>query len=845
MEKNEITIMKITSIFGLCIAASLCFLSCTDGDEIQPNITPNVATMPVKLALSMAPMYDTGSVTRARGDNSLDLVLGEEAGKAPDHAGMRSATDAGAQMRSVTDAGAQMNSATDAGTHPQTRASLTEAQENAVNEICVFQFDNATNTLKYSGYIALGTGTLTTDLSLATGMGTCTVYVLANVGDLTSKVAYGSSLADFKKLTAEVTSGKGTGDNLPMCGSNNNFDSNTANTLAISLTRSVAKVSLNLTTPNAGDLFAVSAIKLMNVAKKLHYVESAATAPSAPAELTDYTSNNSNTITWYIPENKAGTTSLTDWKDRYEGNAPATATYILIEGSYTPQNGTARDVSYAIYLGAGNNPADFNVARNTKYTVNAIIKGTNLDDGRVLVGKDLSAAGTRTANCYVVKTTDANKWYRFKATVRGNGAQTAAQISYTGAEIPAGAEISPVKAGLVWETRDNGGAVHTLDYVGYSRNGYIVFKLGSAPEGNAVVAAKDGASKILWSWHIWATAAFDGNSIKVQTYDTRPRSVSGHFKPAQRTGIKMMDRNLGAASGTASKVAAEVIKTYGLYFQFGRKDPFPAAGVMTRADNAEIVPVYDGSGNQILKNSNQPKNSTITRGIDQPAVAAQLAYTVENPLEFILCDSGDKANSYGGDNSNASYNWIFAAHPQTVPWKASNKLWGGGLTNEANSLPLATVVDIEKTIYDPCPYGYHMPPQDIWTNFTTAPSAYNTSNLNSYYNGIAADRFRQTNTSIGFTDAGFAVWGRRVFTTGTAEATVDGESNVAFYPAAGYRDGLNGLVSYVGLGCLGWSASPYSADSPYSSILRMDGDWVGTVTTPTRADGFPVRCVRD
>lgn len=50
-------------------------------------------------------MYDTGSVTRARGDNSLDLVLGEEAGKAPDHAGMRSATDAGAQMNSVTDAG--------------------------------------------------------------------------------------------------------------------------------------------------------------------------------------------------------------------------------------------------------------------------------------------------------------------------------------------------------------------------------------------------------------------------------------------------------------------------------------------------------------------------------------------------------------------------------------------------------------------------------------------------------------------------------------------------------------------------------------------------------------------
>ena len=800
--------MKVTRILGLWIVSALCFFSCTEEEQGPGNIIPDVSTTPVRLALGMTPMHETGGVTRARGDNSLDLVLGEES----DRAGTRAGT-------------------------------LTDDQENAVGDICVFQFGNGDSKLKYSEYATLTDGQLTADISLASGMGTCTVYVLANVGDLTSRVAYGSSLADFKNLAAEVTSGKGTGDNLPMCGSNNNFDSNTANTLAISLTRSVAKVSLNLTTPNAGDLFAVSAIKLMNVAKKLHYVESAATAPSAPAELTDYTSNNSNTITWYIPENKAGTTSLTDWKDRYEGNAPATATYILIEGSYTPQNGTARDVSYAIYLGAGNDPADFNVARNTKYTVNAIIKGTNLDDGRVLVGKDLSAAGTRTANCYVVKTTDANKWYRFKATVRGNGAQTAAQISYTGAEIPAGDKIAPTNASLVWETRE-GGTARTLDYVGYSRNGYIVFKLGSATEGNAVVAAKSGTTT-LWSWHIWATKAFDRAGIKVQAYDTRPRVVDGHFKPAQRKGIKVMDRHLGSASGAASKVAAEVIKTYGVYFQFGRKDPFPAAGVMARADDAEIVPVYDGSGSKILKNSNQKKNSEITKGTDQAAVKAQLAYTVENPLMFMLRDDGDKVAAYGGDDTNPSYNWIFAAHPQKTPWKASNKLWGGSLVDEATSLPLATEVNIKKTIYDPCPYGYHMPPQDIWTNFTVAATVYNSSNI-ADYNVVAGDKFNQTDSKIGFTDANFKVWGRRYFTTGEASATAaDGTSNEAFYPAAGYRSGADGRVYYVGWGCYAWSASPFSATSQGAGFLDVDSHWVGPVDGTGRADAFPVRCVRD
>ena len=801
--------MKVTRILGLWIVSALCFFSCTEEEQGPGNIIPDVSTTPVRLALGMTPMHETGGVTRARGDNSLDLVLGEES----DRAGTRAGT-------------------------------LTDDQENAVGDICVFQFGNGDSKLKYSEYATLTDGQLTADISLASGMGVCTVYVLANVGDLTSRVAYGSSLADFKKLAAEVTSGKGTGQNLPMCGSKNDFNSETANaSLTVQLTRSVAKVSLNLTTPNAGDLFAVSAIKLMNVAKKLYYVESAATAPSAPAELTDYTSNNSNTITWYIPENKAGSNSLTDWKDRYEGNVPATATYILIEGSYTPKGGTARDVAYSIYLGAGDKPGDFNVARNTRYTVNATIKGTNLNDGRVLVGKDLSAAGTETANCYVVKTTDANKWYRFKATVRGNGAQTAAQISYTGAEIPAGDKIAPTNASLVWETRE-GGTARTLDYVGYSRNGYIVFKLGSATEGNAVVAAKSGTTT-LWSWHIWATKAFDRAGIKVQAYDTRPRVVAGHFRPAQRTGIKVMDRHLGSASGAASKVAAEVIKTYGVYFQFGRKDPFPAAGVMARADDAEIVPVYDGSGSKILKNSNQKKNSEITKGTDQAAVKAQLAYTVENPLMFMLRDDGDKVAAYGGDDTNPSYNWIFAAHPQKTPWKASNKLWGGSLTNEANSLPLATEVNIKKTIYDPCPYGYHMPPQDIWTNFTVAATVYNSSNI-ADYNVVADDKFNQTDSKIGFTDAGFTVWGRRYFTTGEASATAaDGTSNEAFYPAAGYRYGADGRVNYVGWGCYAWSASPFSAASQDAGFLTVGSSWVGPVNHTSRADAFPVRCVRD
>ena len=809
--------MKVTRFLGFWVLSALCFFSCTDEERETGIIIPDVPTTPITLSLGMIPMQETGSVTRARGEHSLDLTLGEEQGKPVNDTVHRTVTRAG---------------------------TLTDAQENMVNDICVFQFGNADGKLKYSEYASLTDGRLTADISLASGVGICTVYVLANVGDLTQKVAYGSGLADFKKFAAEVSSGKGTGQNLPMSGYKNNFNSETDNvSLSVSLTRAVAKVSLKLTTPNVGDVFTVASVKLMNVPKKLYYIEPAATAPTVE-ELTTYTSDNSKTVAWYIPENKAGSNSLTDWKDRYEGNVPAAATYILIEGSYKQEDGTVREVAYVIYVGAGDRPGDFNVVRNTKYTVNADIKGTNMNDGRVLVGRDLSAAGTQTANCYVVKTTDANKWYRFKATVRGNGAETPAQISYTGTLIPANDKITPTNASLVWETRQ-GGTAPTLDYVGYSRNGYIVFKLGEATEGNAVVAAKNG-TVTLWSWHIWTTAAFDRDGIKVQTYETRPRTGLVDYAEITRREYQMMDRNLGAASGTATKVAEEAIKTYGLYFQFGRKDPFPGAGVMTRVNDADIVPAYDGSGNKILKNSNQVKNSTITEGIDQTAVKVQLAYAVENPLMFILKDDDDKAVVYGGDGTNPAYNWIFAAHPVkggkegSVPWKASNKLWGSGLLDETTGLILGTITNVKKTIYDPCPYGYHMPPQDAWTNFTTGTMAYNTSVMVEY-NTVAADKYNQTVESVGFTDANFVVWGRRFFTTGNTETANAG--NVAFYPAAGYRDSSDGHVNSVGWGCYVWSVSPYSATSQNGGFLTTSSDWVRPIGGSGRSSAFPARCV--
>ncbi|MCD8184879.1 MAG: hypothetical protein LUE99_19430 [Bacteroides sp.] len=65
---------------------------------------------------------------------------------------------------------------------------------------------------------------------------------------------------------------------------------------------------------------------------------------------------------------------------------------------------------------------------------------------------------------------------------------------------------------------------------------------------------------------------------------------------------------------------------------------------------------------------------------------------------------------------------------------------------------------------------------------------------------VSGDDYNQTDGSIGFTDSKFGVWGRRFFTTGDAAAA--DASNVAFYPAAGYRGGYDGHVNNVGWGAM-------------------------------------------
>ena len=160
---------------------------------------------------------------------------------------------------------------------------------------------------------------------------------------------------------------------------------------------------------------------------------------------------------------------------------------------------------------------------------------------------DLSANGT--ANSYIVSPDGGT--YRFFAGNRGNSPQP---VHDNGAVF-----LRYATAQILWETRMSGTQETNLhdiiDNVTYDyETQYISFNTTTNP-GNALIALKDAADNVLWSWQIWST---DYNP-------DAPGSTDSYGS------VAMMDRNLGALTKDATKDGFS-----GMWYEWGRKDPFDA-----------------------------------------------------------------------------------------------------------------------------------------------------------------------------------------------------------------------------------------------------------------------------
>lgn len=117
---------------------------------------------------------------------------------------------------------------------------------------------------------------------------------------------------------------------------------------------------------------------------------------------------------------------------------------------------------------------------------------------------------------------------------------------------------------MVWQSKS--GLIQYTEL----RDGKVSFYVGAdsddeekIKEGNAVIGAYDAGGTMIWSWHIWAV-------------NYNPETSKVLFN-----GYNMMDRNLGALANDNS-TTDKILASYGLYYQWGRKDPFIGPGVVQR-----------------------------------------------------------------------------------------------------------------------------------------------------------------------------------------------------------------------------------------------------------------------
>ena len=294
---------------------------------------------------------------------------------------------------------------------------------------------------------------------------------------------------------------------------------------------------------------------------------------------------------------------------------------------------------------------------------------------------DINSVSTfKLANCYVVAPNelkdeygnDIYDGYCFLATIVGNGD---AGIISSGAQklYPETEFISPVAAHLLWESHL--GLISDVEL----KYGYVRFKLpDTSIRGNAVIAVYDKNGKVLWSWHIWIT----------------DHPVVQSFSMGEHT-VHMLDRNLGATAATCSN-ADDALATYGLYYQWGRKDPSMGPPSYNYSPiNLNTAPYYDFSSDEkTAAEVTQFAQPTLQNGVESPMY---LILPTMQPLSYI-------------------FNWTNERY---------DFLWG---YNRVTGMTT-------KTIYDPCPYGYRVPSSELGALFSMGSGSAGTYGYTRTVNG--------------------------------------------------------------------------------------------------------------
>lgn len=374
--------------------------------------------------------------------------------------------------------------------------------------------------------------------------------------------------------------------------------------------------------------------------------------------------------------------------------------------------------------------------------------------------------------------------------------------------------------------------------------------------GNILVGVrKPNESTYLWSWHLWVTdycpdyaepysSTYGGiykSGIDYQGYirwnnstDTWEKVYSGsvqHLRQADfkllantypsawttkygsiwDTGIYknkwMMDRMLGAQSPSNAYTQTET-EGWGLYYQYGRKDPFSLWGCDIQSTNATKLAEYKTYVCYDITGTAKDKGWTVSS-----VKASGFSDGVMNPTIFYT-------NSDGGS-------WLSTV-PNSNPWYSPSATDKEGRNYSGTG---------RKTLFDPCPPGWCLPKWEAFYPFAINNDVYNvysaTTDATTYVflgTGSSAsanpyDEFRHSvafdNDGLDTSDPVFPIQGY-ISPTGTRLRLPTENGDAGFgQECRGYMWAVNDVYGY------GYGTS--NQDKKYATVNTAFGTW-NTVT---------------
>ena len=643
------------------------------------------------------------------------------------------------------------------------------------------------------------------------------VYFIANTH---SPTFFNETNAATEAKLKEVVKAVGTElkptatSGIPMLGVYTGKVESSAAIAHVPMKRLMAKVILKYKVNPSFAGFEVTSIQIKNAAANIYFgpepsgifpaksdnshVDYAAEVLTAATDEGDY-----KKFVWYVPENLRSTISgIASVSDRVLSKTDGKATYIEIRGTLKSSSKCEKAV-YSILLGdPTTNLGDFNVKRNNAYTVTVDIQGTNTADKRIEVESfDMNNSamikpnsGEAGAVTFDIRKVNGNSWTMLP-TLGANAA---------------------LRAEILWQDGNviNAGDV-TLDKV----NGLLTVKSTKTTVGNAVVALYNNATTggdILWSWHIWVTDYQPDGSQSYNLGINSKASVPGgevhtygeeYKKASDKMGGPLrviMDRDLGATKAYYAAPQANdatVTQTFGLMYQWGRKDPLPKWRGTGSTDNSAALtwPMYgaDGTTEVMTELGYSSTDGTVTSVAVADAMGSEpnaKNYSIKNPTTFIASKITTLYDWYTDNADNQD-----------------NTLWGG---------------DAPKSAYDPCPQGWRVAPNGTWDDFGSDSYA---DPFLYYINGEKQTAAGTTPTFVRYAQNG------RLYEAGNVKS---------WYPAIGYRYRTDGQLYYIGHSGYRWTSSVIE-DSNNASRLTFSYNSINPQTDGSRSLGFQVRCIQE